>query len=84
MDIVLHPIAVMDATLMRHLKLSPKEALERVRELCSHVKEVEGILVLLWHNESVSDRWEWQGWMSFYQEVLEAVVLDKNGITLDS
>ena len=84
MDIVLHPIAVMDATLMRHLKLSPKEALERVRQLSSHVKEVEGVMVLLWHNESVSDRWEWQGWMGFYQEVLEAVVLDKNGITLDS
>tara|TARA_B110000503_G_scaffold1698_1_gene2225 strand:- start:1035 stop:2417 length:1383 start_codon:yes stop_codon:yes gene_type:complete len=84
MSLVLHPIAVMDATLMRHLKLTPQEALQVVRQLSFNVREVEGVMTLLWHNESVSDRWEWRGWKTFYQEVLAAVVLDKNGITLES
>jgi hypothetical protein len=84
MDLVLHPIAAMDATLMRYLKLSPKGALQVIRQLSSNVREVEGVLVLLWHNESVSDRWQWKGWKVFYQEVLAVVVLEKNGITLES
>ena len=84
MDLVLHHIAAMDATLMRYLKLSPKGALQVIRQLSSNVREVEGVLVLLWHNESVSDRWQWKGWKVFYQEVLAVVVLEKNGITLES
>ena len=55
-----------------------------ILQLSSNVREVEGVLVLLWHNESVSDRWQWKGWKAFYQEVLAVVVLEKNGITLES
>lgn len=69
----LHPVAVMDATLMRHMALSPDEAVQKVVELAQNVKEVEGVLTLLWHNESVSDRWEWVGWKAKYQEMLEVV-----------
>jgi hypothetical protein len=75
MNLVLHPIAIMDATLMRYLKLNPKEALEVVQEISSNVRDVHGVLVLLWHNESVSDCGQWRGWKSFYQEVLAAVAL---------
>jgi len=75
MNLVLHPVAVMDATLMRHLKLSPAEALKLVDDLSCNVREVEGVMVLLWHNESVSNYWQWKGWKTFYQEVLATVVL---------
>jgi hypothetical protein len=73
MDLWLHPIAIMDATLIRYLNLSSKEALQVVRSIQDEVEQVQGILTLLWHNESVSNRWEWEGWREFYKEVLQVV-----------
>jgi hypothetical protein len=73
MNLVLHPIAAMDATFMRYLKVTPEEALEQVVNLASSVRDVGGTLRLLWHNESVSDEGEWQGWREMYRQMLQRI-----------
>ncbi len=73
MNLELHPIAAMDATFMRYLKVSPDEAVEHVAKIASSVREVGGVLRLLWHNESVSDTGSWTGWRMMYQQMLQRV-----------
>lgn len=68
--LMLHPFAVMDATLNRYLSLSPSEALERIRELALKVKSVEGTFTILWHNESLSEENIWKGWRDVYPKTL--------------
>jgi hypothetical protein len=73
LNLMVHPVAVMDATLKRYLKFTPEEAVHCVEQLAESVREVDGVLRLLWHNETVSDRWEWRGWREVYEQVLERV-----------
>ena len=35
--------------------------------------DVDGVLTLLWHNETVSECNEWQGWRTVYEQVFERV-----------
>jgi hypothetical protein len=69
----LHPVAAMDATLMRYLRVTPEEAVDQVVTLADATKEVGGVFRLLWHNESVSDIGEWKGWQVAYEEMLKRV-----------
>jgi hypothetical protein len=73
MDLELHPVAAMDATFMRYLQVSPERSVEMVAALADAVRDVGGVLRLLWHNESVSDAGEWMGWKEMYKQMLERV-----------
>lgn len=73
LNLWLHPIAAMDATFLRYLETTPEEALRLIEKLAEEVKGVGGTLRLLWHNESVSDRWEWSQWKAMYEQVLSRV-----------
>lgn len=69
--LMLHPFPVMDATLNMYLKLSPKEAIDHVKPLVEKVKAVNGTFITLWHNESLSDVWQWQGWKNVLAEIIQ-------------
>ena len=73
LDLTIHPVAAMDATLNRYMGLSPKQALDALEQLADEVKAVQGELTLLWHNETVSECDEWKGWRSVYEQVFERV-----------
>ena len=64
------PFQVMDGTLNDYLQKSPQEALELIRNIQSEVKNVNGLFVTLWHNESLSKMRQWKNWENVYQEVL--------------
>lgn len=66
-DLMVHPFALMDRTLKDYLKLNPGEAIERITKLADEVKNVNGTLVSVWHNESLSDEREWKGWIPVYE-----------------
>lgn len=68
--LMVYPFAVMDATLNRYLKLSPDEAIEQLQKLAAGVKQADGQLRLLWHNETVSETAEWKGWRRVYTAAL--------------
>jgi hypothetical protein len=72
-DLTLVPFTVMDVTLNEYMKLSPDKAIDKIRELVSKVKNVNGTFVSLWHNESLSETGYWKGWRRVYEEMLKII-----------
>ncbi len=68
-SLMLHPFQVMDVTLRHYLKLTPEEAVERVKTLRETVKRVEGDFVTLWHNDSLSEYEDWVGWRKVHDSL---------------
>jgi hypothetical protein len=56
------PFVYMDVTLRKYLVLSPSDAIQKMDVLSEEIKESQGDWVVLWHNESVNDYHEWNGW----------------------
>ena len=69
-DLIIHSSCAMDVTLKNYLKLLPKQAIERLRKLKSAVKEVDGDFILIWHNTSLIENAEWQGWRTVYEDAI--------------
>ncbi|MCG8573743.1 MAG: polysaccharide deacetylase family protein [Flavobacteriales bacterium] len=63
-DLLVFPFAYMDSALKDYLKLSPTEARLEVEELVENVQDVGGVFMFIWHNSSITDRDEWEGWKS--------------------
>jgi len=69
--LVIHPFAVMDATLRYYMKVNPEDAMSHIRPLIDEVKAVEGTFISLWHNESMSENKAWRGWLPVYEQMVE-------------
>lgn len=70
-ELMLYPFAVMDVALNRFLKLSPEEAIERIGKLMIAVKRRKGLFISVFHNESLSDFDNWEGWRKVYEAMLK-------------
>lgn len=68
--LIVNPFAVMDASLNFYMELTPDEAYQRICKLVDEVKRVDGTFMSLWHNESLSDKWDWKGWKDLYQRMI--------------
>ncbi len=62
----LHPLIAMDSALKHYMKLSPEEALSKLKDLWNNALPTGGNFVTVWHNHSLSDREEWKGWREVY------------------
>ena len=69
-DLLIHPFQVMDASLQQYMKLSPEQAIGKIKEIVEEVKNVNGDFISLWHNESLSEWKEWTGWSEVYRQLL--------------
>lgn len=67
------PFAFMESTYKYYMNLSPHHSLESMHKLISAVKEVNGTLVTLWHNDSLSEFDIWEGWGNVYEEMIKLV-----------
>jgi len=65
------PFCAMDTTLRKYMKHSPEEAIEVLRELKEVTRRTGGRYTLLWHNESLSDAGEWNGWRAVFEAALD-------------
>lgn len=70
----IHPFTVMDGTLKDYMDLSPDEAIDHIKVLIDEVKKVHGTFISLWHNETLSDKKRWKGWLRVYESLLEMAV----------
>ena len=52
------------------MALNPAEANEALEELKANVKAVNGVFVPLWHNHTISDQGEWNGWKAVFESSL--------------
>lgn len=69
--LTLYPFAVMDASLKYYMKMSPDEAADATKAIIDSVKNVNGHLITLWHNNSFSEYAEWKGWRKAYEEIIQ-------------
>jgi len=66
-----HPFPIMEATLRFYMKIKPENVVSTVQNVVDEVKRVNGTLITLWHNETMSDWREWKGWKNVYEEVVK-------------
>lgn len=72
-----HPFAIMDGTLKDYLKTDITTAKRIISEIITEVKQVDGHMISLWHNESLSNEKKWDGWLDVYTHLLkEAQISD--------
>jgi hypothetical protein len=69
-DLIIHSSCAMDVTLKNYLKLQVPEAIENLRKLKSAVKNVDGNFIIIWHNTSLIEDAEWQGWREVYEDAI--------------
>jgi len=66
-QLTVHPFFCMDGTLREYMKLLPDEAIEKIKLGMKKTMEYGGEYVSLWHNHSVSDKNEWEGWRRVFE-----------------
>ncbi len=69
--LMLHPFALMDSVYQYYNKNKPREVLEAAKPIIDRVKEVNGTLYTLWHNNSFSETFEWKGWRKPYEQIVQ-------------
>lgn len=67
--LLLTPFQIMDGTLKDYLHLTPEEAILRINETKKIVQEVNGTFVSIFHNSSLTNSAEWEGWQKIYEEM---------------
>ena len=70
------PFAYMEGTYRDYLNLSIEESYESIKQLTQEVKNVGGLMISLWHNESLGGEKRWKGWTELYEKAV-AIALDK-------
>ncbi len=66
-----HPFAMMEGTLKYYMKVSPDDAMKKIRPLIDEVKEVKGEFMSLWHNDTLNNQSLWLGWQKVYMDMVE-------------
>ncbi|MEN9972978.1 MAG: hypothetical protein RIS20_1325 [Bacteroidota bacterium] len=62
----IHPFTYMDGTLHEYLKLSPQEAMEKIKSLYQEICQCGGQFSYIWHNETIGDYAHWKGWKEVF------------------
>jgi len=70
-NLLLKPFQIMESSLKYYQKLSAEEAMNHLKPIVDEVKAVGGTLISLWHNESLSDEDEWEGWRKVYDDFIQ-------------
>lgn len=70
-DLKVFPLALMDGTLRDYSYASTEEGTAIIRELADTARRHHGVFVTLWHNESLSEKKRWRGWLDVYRKSVE-------------
>lgn len=68
------PFQFMDSTLCNNNKHDPLAAKEVILNLLNETKKAGGTFVSIWHNTSLLDNEEWQGWREVFEFMLKIQV----------
>ncbi|HBN06571.1 MAG TPA: hypothetical protein DD434_12400 [Bacteroidales bacterium] len=68
-----HPFAIMDVALKDGLGLNKDEAQIKIKQIVDEIIAVKGDFISVWHNQSLSERYQWKGWREVYENMLEYV-----------
>jgi hypothetical protein len=65
------PFQVMDGTLYKYKNLDPEASKELILKLITETRKVGGLFVSIWHNTSLLDCKEWQGWREVFEYMIK-------------
>jgi len=67
------PVTLMDRTLKDYLHRVPEESMDIINAYVDIVEKAGGWFIPVWHNDSLSDYAEWEGWRNIYVQMLETL-----------
>ena len=70
-ELTIHPFCMMDTTMQKYMRLTPRQAVEKSRALVEAVRAVGGDFCCIVHNQNICELFGWQGWRKAYEEMLE-------------
>ena len=73
LPITIHPFAIIDDTLNFNMKLSANEVFGKISGIIEEVKQVNGTLISIWHNDTFSDEGVWKGWRNVYEDMVKLI-----------
>lgn len=65
------PFQVMDGTLYKYKNLDHESSKELILKLITETRKVGGLFVSIWHNTSLLDNKEWQGWREVFEYMIK-------------
>lgn len=69
--LLIHPFCFMDANAYYELKLLPDRALEQLINFYKSIKEVNGMMITIWHNNFLGTDRNFAGWREVYESFLK-------------
>jgi hypothetical protein len=67
--LLLYPTTLMDVTLRFNMNLTLSSALSKAEQLIQEVKQVNGLLINIWHNSNLSTTNEWLAWREVFEKI---------------
>jgi hypothetical protein len=67
------PFVVMDRTLNKYMNLNQEQSRKKINSLIDTVVHSGGMFISLWHNDSLSNYKEWEGWRKVYVDMVNYV-----------
>ncbi|GAP72455.1 hypothetical protein SAMD00024442_32_25 [Candidatus Symbiothrix dinenymphae] len=77
-DLIIHPTVMMDATFMAHQKITPEDALAKIKQLIDACKQSGGDYVSLWHNSNLAGTSAENPWLKVYLESTQYAISLEN------
>ena len=71
--IKVYPFAIVDDTLRYNMKLDASEVLDNIKDIIQSVKDVNGTLITIWHNDTFSEKGVWKGWKNVYEDMIKLI-----------
>lgn len=68
-----HPFAFMEGTFRDYMNLRPEQVMPHLKGIIDGVKQVNGTLISLWHNDSLAEVSQWKGWRKLYENMLKYI-----------
>jgi hypothetical protein len=80
LPLLIHPFVYMDGTLNQYMKLSIEAAKIEVAKLAQQVKKYGGDFICIWHNDTINNRNECEGWTAVLEHTISQFENESNGV----